>query len=104
LKDIPYKRWREYDPEDTVRFTTPTGEQAAGRTGAGGGSAASPSATSSRRTACGSVTAPRIRRGPPAAIAHQPEGDVHDRDRQQEQANERVLGADQLRQVHISES
>jgi hypothetical protein len=41
---------------------------------------------------------------PPAAIAHQPEGDVHDRDRQQEQANERVLGADQLRQVHISES
>jgi NitT/TauT family transport system substrate-binding protein len=20
LKDIPYKRWREYDPEDTVRF------------------------------------------------------------------------------------
>jgi hypothetical protein len=31
----------------------------------GGGSAASPSATRSRRTACGSVTAPRIRRGPP---------------------------------------
>ena len=20
LKDIPYSRWREYDPEDTVRF------------------------------------------------------------------------------------
>jgi hypothetical protein len=31
----------------------------------GGGAAASPSAAGSRRTACGSVTAPRIRRGPP---------------------------------------
>jgi hypothetical protein len=31
----------------------------------GGGSAASPSAARSRRTACGSVTAPRFRRGPP---------------------------------------
>jgi hypothetical protein len=31
----------------------------------GGGSAASPSATSMRRTAAGSVTAPRIRRRPP---------------------------------------
>jgi NitT/TauT family transport system substrate-binding protein len=20
LKDIPYDRWREYDPEDTIRF------------------------------------------------------------------------------------
>jgi NitT/TauT family transport system substrate-binding protein len=20
MKDIPYNRWREYDPEDTVRF------------------------------------------------------------------------------------
>jgi hypothetical protein len=38
--------------------------QAAGTTG-GGGSAARPSAASSRRTAWGSVTAPRIRRGPP---------------------------------------
>jgi hypothetical protein len=45
--------------------STPRGDQAAGRTGAGGGSAASPSAARSRRTAWGSVTAPRIRRRPP---------------------------------------
>jgi hypothetical protein len=37
----------------------------AARTGPGGGSGASPNAARSRRTACGSVTAPRIRRGPP---------------------------------------
>jgi hypothetical protein len=36
-----------------------------GRAAPGGGSAASPSAARSRRTACGSVTAPRIRRAPP---------------------------------------
>jgi len=22
LKDVPYDRWREYDPEDTIRFYT----------------------------------------------------------------------------------
>ena len=38
--------------------------QAAGTGRPGGGSAASPSAARSRRTAWGSVTAPRIRRGP----------------------------------------
>jgi hypothetical protein len=36
-----------------------------GRGGPGGGSAARPSAASRRRMACGSVTAPRVRRGPP---------------------------------------
>jgi hypothetical protein len=39
--------------------------QAAGTAPPGGGSAASPSPTSTRRTAWGSVTAPRIRRRPP---------------------------------------
>jgi hypothetical protein len=38
--------------------------QPAGTARPGGGSAARPSAVSSRRTACGSVAAPRIRRGP----------------------------------------
>jgi hypothetical protein len=42
------------------------GRQAAETTGSGVGSAASPSAARSRRTARGSVTAPRIRPGPPA--------------------------------------
>ena len=23
MKDLPYDRWREYDPEDTVRFYAP---------------------------------------------------------------------------------
>ena len=32
------------------------------------------------------------------------EGGGDDRDRQQEQANEQVLGADELRHAHISES
>jgi hypothetical protein len=41
------------------------GGQVAGTGRPGGGSAASPSAARSRRTAWGSVTAPRIRRGPP---------------------------------------
>ena len=39
--------------------------QAAGTGRPGGGSAARPSAAKTRRTAWGSVTAPRIRRGPP---------------------------------------
>src|SRR5262245_60807548 len=42
-----------------------TVDQAAETRGPGGGSAARPRAASSRRTALGSVTAPRIRRGPP---------------------------------------
>jgi hypothetical protein len=51
--------------------STPTGDQAAGRTGAGGGSAASPSTARSRRTAWGSVTA-RIRRNRPASRGPSP--------------------------------
>jgi hypothetical protein len=48
-----------------ARAASERGDQPAGITGAGGGSAASPRATNTRRTASGSVTAPRIRRGPP---------------------------------------
>jgi D-isomer specific 2-hydroxyacid dehydrogenase, NAD binding domain len=48
--------------------------QAAGTGRPGGGSAARPSAARSRRTAWGSVTAPRIRRGPPQLHARQLRG------------------------------
>src|SRR5262245_25182848 len=41
---------------------------------------------------------------PVAAGTGDPEGDVDDCDRQQQQANARILGADELRHAHISES
>jgi hypothetical protein len=54
------------DGDNSVPWWAPCAAVQAAATGCpGGGSAASPSAARSRRTACGSVTAPRIRRAPP---------------------------------------